>query len=64
MDMLEQVENVFNYPLLDVVRMSKVSHGIELININSIQTILNITVELRLSGLINVKGGPDKQISG
>jgi hypothetical protein len=22
------------------------------------------TVELRLSGLINVKGGPDKQISG
>jgi len=23
-----------------------------------------ITVELRLSGLINVKGGPDKQISG
>jgi len=62
MKMLEQVENEFNYPLLDVVCMTKVSHDKELININSIQTTLNITVDLRLSGLINVKGGLDKQI--
>jgi len=50
--MLEQVENEFNYPLLYVVRMTKVSYDIELININSIQTILNIIILLIYGSII------------